>query len=287
MQTENLNSDSNPQSEDVSAESNQSQQQQEYIAEKDAVTELQKATARIQELENEKNRLVNFNETLKQENKEDRAKLRDVDMNELELFRQFREKAKEDKIAQLVSEGRTDEARRILAEDQAAAFEQKERDYSDRVLAMQNRADELESQLNEQIETNITMRKRQYFDGLVRDDDSFHQQHFETFVQVHRDRLEIADDGKFYALKPEGGRMLDQKGEYVTFENYYLSEKAKPGGLFWKPGTGTGVVASNGISFDKPYTSMSREEKAEFRKTFKSETAFMQELQRQRNAAKK
>lgn len=286
MQTENLNSDNTAQSEDVNAEVNQSQAK-EFVSENEAVSELQKATARIQELEAEKDRLLNFNETIKQEKKDVQSRYRDIDPAELEAFRQFREKAKEDRIAQLVANGQTDEARRIMAEDQAAAFEQKEKDYDERLIKMQNRAEELETQLNGQIEANITMQKRQYFDSLVRDDDSFHSQHFDTFVQVHSDMLEISDDGKFYALKPDGGRMVDQKGEYVTFEKYYLSEKSKPGSLFWKPGSGTGVVASNGLSFDKPYTAMSREEKVEFRKTFKSETAFMQELQRQRNAAKK
>ncbi len=288
MQTENLNTEQT--TETAQSESNvESNQSQEFKSADQALDELKAARAEIESNKEEISRLVNFNETIKNEKKDIQAKYRDIDTQELESFRQFKEKAKDDKIAQLYSEGRGEEAKRLLAESQASAFEQTEREYSDRIAKLQELSDGLESQLTEQINNNLNMRKRQYFDGLVRDDDSFLQSHFESFVRLNEHRLLIDDKtGKQYALNEQGtDKMIDAKGEHVTFDQFYLKEKSTPGGLFWKAGTGTGVVSANGVSFDKPYAKMDREEKTSFRKSFKTEAEFMNELLRQRNAAKK
>lgn len=268
------------------------QSEQESTVEQDQVqdksVDLQKAEDTIRALQEEKEKLVKFNETVKQEKRELKSKLGDVDPADFEQFLAFKEKAKEDKIAQLVSEGKTEEARRMLAEDQANAFKQTESDYMERISKLQELAEGYEVQLNQQIETNQEMRKRQYFDGLVRDDDSFHSHHFEAFVRLNKDRLEIDDTtGKYYALNESGsGRMVDAKGEFVTFDQFYQKEKATPGGLFWKAGTGTGIVSASGALIDKPYSKMSQAEKIEFKSTFKSDSEFMKEISRQRKLEK-
>lgn len=249
---------------------------------------LKKANDTIRELQEERERLVKFNETVKQEKRELKSKYGDVNPADFEQFLAFKEKAKEDKVAQLVSEGRTEEARKLLAEDQANAFKQTETEYIERITKLQSLAESLEAQYTEQISVNQEMRKRQYFDSLVRDDASFHSHHFEAFVRLNKDRLEIDEsNGKFYALNDSGkGRMVDAKGEFVTFDQFYQKEKATPGGLFWKAGTGTGIVSANGALIDKPYAKMTQAEKIEFKNTFKDESSFMQEISRQRRAGK-
>ena len=274
---------------DVQVQSEQKEPQANQDQSNSVTESSQKLTemeAQIKSLKEEKERMANFVETVKQEKRDLKSQYSDVDPSEFEEYLQFKEKAKDDKISQLVAQGRTDEARKMLAEDQANAFKQTESEYVERVSKLQERAEELESHLNEQIETNIKMRKRQFFDGLVRDDDSFHKHHFEAFVKLNENRLDIDEEtGKYYALNDQGtGRMVDAKGDLVTFEQYYMKEKSTPGGLFWKAGTGTGMVTANGVVVDKPYSKMTQAEKLDYKRSFKSDHEFMKELARQRKA---
>lgn len=251
------------------------------------LSQVQELSSKLDEVNQENERLKHHNEKVITEKREIKEKYSGLDEAKYKEYLAFQELRNKNEIVELAANGDIGELERRFTANQSEAFQRELMDRDEQISAFRAKNAEFESQIAEQEDRFTSLQKRQYLKDIVSSDASFkgnkpdaNFDYFGQLEQIYSSQLHFdKTDGKAYAIGANGQHLYDANGEKVLFDTHIEREKAK-GSPFFEGGSGTGIKSGPGGIPDVPISRMSPAEKTAYRKDV-GEKEFMRVLTKQ------